>query len=130
MSVSRVAAISMSRRMATVSRPRLQQLGSVRPISAVARPRLQPAVPVVVNRSNYSTAVSADLPPGVSKLYKSADEAVADIKSGSTILSAGFGLCGVAGIAFYYYHCIYYDYFPQMLTSYRNYHPGNASSRT
>lgn len=31
-----------------------------------------------------------------SKLYQSADEAVADLKSGSTILSAGFGLCGVA----------------------------------
>ena len=33
---------------------------------------------------------------GGSKLYNSADDAVADIKSGSTILSAGFGLCGVA----------------------------------
>ena len=33
---------------------------------------------------------------GGSKVYRSADEAVADIKSGSTILSAGFGLCGVA----------------------------------
>jgi hypothetical protein len=32
-----------------------------------------------------------------SKIYKDADEAVADIESGSTILSAGFGLCGTAG---------------------------------
>ncbi|KAL2194954.1 hypothetical protein P885DRAFT_41592 [Corynascus similis CBS 632.67] len=31
-----------------------------------------------------------------SKLWKSADEAVADIKSGSVVLSSGFGLCGVA----------------------------------
>ncbi|TWU74323.1 hypothetical protein ED733_005906 [Metarhizium rileyi] len=31
-----------------------------------------------------------------SKVYESVDEAVADVKSGSTILSAGFGLCGVA----------------------------------
>jgi 3-oxoacid CoA-transferase len=31
-----------------------------------------------------------------SKLFESADEAVADLQSGSTILSAGFGLCGVA----------------------------------
>ncbi|KAH6664039.1 succinyl-CoA:3-ketoacid-coenzyme A transferase 1 [Halenospora varia] len=31
-----------------------------------------------------------------SKLYKNADEAVADLKSGSMILSAGFGLCGTA----------------------------------
>ncbi|KAH0372844.1 3-oxoacid CoA-transferase, partial [Aureobasidium melanogenum] len=33
---------------------------------------------------------------GNSKVYKSAEDAVKDIKSGSTILSSGFGLCGVA----------------------------------
>ncbi|KAL3418594.1 coenzyme A transferase [Phlyctema vagabunda] len=33
---------------------------------------------------------------GGSKLFKSADEAVADLKSGSMILSSGFGLCGTA----------------------------------
>ncbi|KAI1851541.1 hypothetical protein JX265_012377 [Neoarthrinium moseri] len=33
---------------------------------------------------------------GGSKVFKSADEAVADLKDGSVILSAGFGLCGVA----------------------------------
>lgn len=33
---------------------------------------------------------------GESKLFSSADDAVADLRSGSTILSAGFGLCGVA----------------------------------
>ncbi|KAF4121840.1 3-oxoacid CoA-transferase [Geosmithia morbida] len=33
---------------------------------------------------------------GGSKVFKSADEAVADVQSGSTILSSGFGLCGVA----------------------------------
>ena len=32
-----------------------------------------------------------------SKLWENADKAVADVKSGSTILSAGFGLCGTAG---------------------------------
>ena len=31
---------------------------------------------------------------GHSKVFNSVDEAVADIKSGSTVLSAGFGLCG------------------------------------
>jgi hypothetical protein len=40
-------------------------------------------------------------PPAIdrskSKLYGDADEAVADIKSGSVVLSSGFGLCGVAG---------------------------------
>jgi len=34
---------------------------------------------------------------GGSKVYKNADEAVADLKSGSIVLSAGFGLCGTAG---------------------------------
>ncbi|KAG4414022.1 hypothetical protein IFR04_012838 [Cadophora malorum] len=33
---------------------------------------------------------------GGSKVYKNADEAVADLKSGSIVLSAGFGLCGTA----------------------------------
>ncbi len=37
-------------------------------------------------------------PRDTSKLFKNADEAVADIKSGSVILSAGFGLCGTAGM--------------------------------
>lgn len=32
-----------------------------------------------------------------SKVYDSADAAVSDVKSGATILSSGFGLCGVAG---------------------------------
>lgn len=30
-------------------------------------------------------------------MFKDADAAVADLKSGSIILSAGFGLCGTAG---------------------------------
>ncbi|KAI1490130.1 succinyl-CoA:3-ketoacid-coenzyme A transferase-like protein [Biscogniauxia mediterranea] len=33
---------------------------------------------------------------GGSKLFKSADDAIADVKDGDVILSAGFGLCGVA----------------------------------
>jgi hypothetical protein len=33
---------------------------------------------------------------GGSKLWNSADDAVADIQSGSVVLSSGFGLCGVA----------------------------------
>lgn len=33
---------------------------------------------------------------GLSKFYPSVDDAVADIKSGSILLSAGFGLCGTA----------------------------------
>ncbi|KIY01045.1 uncharacterized protein Z520_03711 [Fonsecaea multimorphosa CBS 102226] len=33
---------------------------------------------------------------GASKVFQSADDAIADIPDGTTILSAGFGLCGVA----------------------------------
>lgn len=32
-----------------------------------------------------------------SKLFDDADAAVSDVQSGSTLLSSGFGLCGVAG---------------------------------
>lgn len=35
------------------------------------------------------------------KLFESADEAIADVKDGDVILSAGFGLCGVAGTGDY-----------------------------
>ncbi|KAF1996396.1 3-oxoacid CoA-transferase [Amniculicola lignicola CBS 123094] len=50
-------------------------------------------------RRFYSQPIERQAPKNersASKLYKSADDAVADIKSGSTILSAGFGLSGVA----------------------------------
>ena len=43
------------------------------------------------------TRLAPSVERGASKLYKNADQAVADIQSGSTILSSGFGLCGVAG---------------------------------
>ncbi|KAF2651723.1 3-oxoacid CoA-transferase [Lophiostoma macrostomum CBS 122681] len=55
-------------------------------VSYQQRRRLQTAPPdraPVIDRSK-------------SKLFGSANEAVADIQSGATILSAGFGLCGVA----------------------------------
>ncbi|EEY23523.1 succinyl-CoA:3-ketoacid-coenzyme A transferase subunit A [Verticillium alfalfae VaMs.102] len=42
------------------------------------------------------SAKAPEVKRGGSKLFESADHAVADIKSGSTILSSGFGLCGVA----------------------------------
>ncbi|EED12162.1 coenzyme A transferase, putative [Talaromyces stipitatus ATCC 10500] len=44
----------------------------------------------------YSQSLAPRIVRSESKLFSSADDAVADIKSGSTILSAGFGLCGVA----------------------------------
>lgn len=50
-------------------------------------------------RRGFSTTTvffSATTSRPKSKVYSSADEAITDIKSGSTLLSSGFGLCGVA----------------------------------
>ena len=63
----------------------------------------QRAIPRLLIAHPYSTAVPEipRLPPKVeratTKLFKNADEAVSDLKSGSIILSSGFGLCGVPG---------------------------------
>ncbi|KAI0110687.1 succinyl-CoA:3-ketoacid-coenzyme A transferase subunit B [Hypoxylon sp. NC0597] len=43
----------------------------------------------------YSTEAPSKVRGG-SKVFKSADEAIADLKDGDVVLSAGFGLCGVA----------------------------------
>lgn len=97
MATARISALALSRRAVTVARPRVQ-LATHHKITA--RPLLT-SYPRRIAR--YSTA-AADQPRApkidraASKLYKNADEAVADLKSGSTILSSGFGLCGVAGM--------------------------------
>ncbi|KAJ5667901.1 uncharacterized protein N7477_006471 [Penicillium maclennaniae] len=87
MAALRVTTTQLSRKALTSCRPRLY-LG-IRPTLAT-RPKIHA----------YSTAPTRNLAPkierGGSKLYKDADEAVKDVKSGSTILSSGFGLCGVA----------------------------------
>jgi 3-oxoacid CoA-transferase len=50
------------------------------------------------NRRTFqtSTRLFREVKDSSSKVYASADEAVADLKSGSIVLSAGFGLCGTA----------------------------------
>ncbi|PLN78189.1 3-oxoacid CoA-transferase [Aspergillus taichungensis] len=90
---------ALLRRTVIVAWPRM-------PIAAtVARARQHPPTlfktrnPII--KATYSTA-----PPGqsktpkidrsASKLFNTADSAVADLQSGSLILSSGFGLCGVA----------------------------------
>ncbi|CAG8239337.1 unnamed protein product, partial [Penicillium nalgiovense] len=84
---------TLSRKALTACRPRLF-LG--------VRASVRPSQPFSTSASTrYSiTAPLRFLAPKVersgSKRYKDADAAVADIKSGSTILSSGFGLCGVA----------------------------------
>lgn len=52
-------------------------------------------------RSRRELEAHHEAPPQInraaSKLFKDADEAVSDLKSGSMVFSAGFGLCGTAG---------------------------------
>ena len=48
--------------------------------------------------TNSIRLVSSGPERSTSKLWETADKAVADIQSGSTILSAGFGLCGTPGL--------------------------------
>ncbi|KAJ5101439.1 hypothetical protein NUU61_003661 [Penicillium alfredii] len=92
MAALRVSTASLSRKTLTACRPRLY-LG----VRCTSARLLQP----IGNGPTYSTAApSQSLAPkiqrGGSKLFQNADAAVTDIKSGSTILSSGFGLCGVA----------------------------------
>lgn len=94
MAALRVTSASLSRKALTSCRPRLY-LG-------VRCSALRPQHPTIRPATYYSTtAPKLSLAPkierGGSKVFKDADAAVADIKSGSTILSSGFGLCGVAG---------------------------------
>lgn len=98
MATTRVSVLSLSQRMATVCRPRLH-LG-VRCVASV-RPLRQPGR---LACAKYSTtaperpSLAPKIERGGYKLFKNADDAVADLQSGSTILSSGFGLCGVAGM--------------------------------
>ncbi|KAL1303776.1 hypothetical protein AAFC00_007113 [Neodothiora populina] len=100
--------------MASLSRT-MPRLAAGARVTVVLRNSLQVPRATCTNKASYfynttgrrlgSTAASIkkqsqDVAPtqdrARSKLFKDADEAVADIQSGSTILSSGFGLCGVA----------------------------------
>ncbi|KAJ5243498.1 uncharacterized protein N7469_001825 [Penicillium citrinum] len=92
----RVTSTALSRRALTACKPRLY-VGLRGAVSLSSRPISR--LPSLT--SKYSTeAARPSLAPkierGGSKLFADADAAVADLKSGSTILSSGFGLCGVA----------------------------------
>jgi hypothetical protein len=59
---------------------------------------------VLEGRRSFSHSTGWRLPPAVrdvqgsssnSKVWTCAEEAVSDVKSGSVLLSSGFGLCGV-----------------------------------
>ncbi|OAA77275.1 Coenzyme A transferase [Akanthomyces lecanii RCEF 1005] len=88
--------------MASVMRPIAARITLRRPIAA---PRAATTAtlskthtPTHRHRTFITTTalLSQKKPSGYSKVWDSADHAVSDVKSGATILSAGFGLCGVA----------------------------------
>jgi len=73
------------------------RLSSRRPLAAQLR-GLRPTPPSwrFPNIRALSSRSAPTIDRSKSKVFQDADEAVADIQPGSTILSAGFGLCGVA----------------------------------
>ncbi|CZT12112.1 related to 3-oxoacid CoA-transferase [Rhynchosporium graminicola] len=85
--------------LASSTRNALFRTGRAHPTSRFQSPRqlhttatrYEQKANVGSKRDSAPTAVR-----GASKVYKNADAAVADLKSGSIILSAGFGLCGTA----------------------------------
>ncbi|KAI1775858.1 succinyl-CoA:3-ketoacid-coenzyme A transferase subunit B [Hypoxylon cercidicola] len=89
-SVALRASTQLSYRWATPSVRR--QYGIV---SAAAATNLRLTLCPRRSHRHYSTEAPAKVRGG-SKVYKSADEAIADIEDGAVVLSAGFGLCGVA----------------------------------
>lgn len=62
-------------------------------ISAAPRDRQRSPVEQIIDQVNSRPKNEKTS----SKVYNSADEAIADLEDGVTILSSGFGLCGVAG---------------------------------
>lgn len=81
-----------------------QALGSLRPTKrplAIASTTSSPiralSSQTAGGRARADSAIGPQVSRGTSKLYKDADAAIADLTSGSTLLSAGFGVCGVPG---------------------------------
>lgn len=104
--------MALSQRSIRIARSGLPALQSAAPRIALSttRPFAAP-LPVTIRYARSErrgfkkdaaptrTSTSTKAPPvtrGASKLYASADDAIADLKSGSTVLSAGFGVCGIA----------------------------------
>lgn len=69
---------------------------SISPHTFLASARLFTTTHRLLSAPNRPTATAPAPERGASKLWESADAAVADIPSGITLLSSGFGLCGVA----------------------------------
>jgi hypothetical protein len=118
MSTTRTTTATISRTLRlkaveVVAGPRHSHLRTPQLLCAARRPQhVRSHAPTVVGsirgfitpsqpQKTQNTTRGPKIERGVAKLFKDADEAVADIKSGSTILSAGFGLCGTAGGAFH-----------------------------
>ncbi|KAK8173805.1 succinyl-CoA:3-ketoacid-coenzyme A transferase [Phyllosticta citrichinensis] len=83
-------------------RPLLQPLLSVRPkrlhtptTAAPLASSIRALRTETTGRARADSAVGPQVSRGTSKLFKDADAAIADLTSGSTVLSAGFGVCGV-----------------------------------
>jgi 3-oxoacid CoA-transferase len=100
MATLRVSTLTLSRTAGSIARVQLgfracYQRTCGRPSASIPRARYSTSSTTIEQPTRAPTIDRA-----ASKLFENADEAVADLKSGSTILSSGFGLCGVAGKEF------------------------------
>ncbi|KAI2774506.1 putative coenzyme A transferase [Daldinia loculata] len=88
------ASVQLSHRWAVPHARRQYSISIATATATITSSRFTPCL----RRSHryYATEASAKAARGGSKVFKSADEAVADLKDGDVVLSAGFGLCGVA----------------------------------
>lgn len=84
--------------LATRQLPRVAARSSVKRVGALHSTRSFITSAKQGDVESESQSLAPKIDRARSKVYKDADEAVADIQSGSTILSAGFGLCGTAGM--------------------------------
>ncbi|OAA55457.1 Coenzyme A transferase [Cordyceps fumosorosea ARSEF 2679] len=85
--------------MASAMRPIVARITLRRSIAPLGRATFLKTQAQTHHRRTFittTTLLSQKKPAAYSKLWDSADHAVADVKSGATVLSAGFGLCGVA----------------------------------
>ncbi|KAL4911766.1 hypothetical protein BDW62DRAFT_45735 [Aspergillus aurantiobrunneus] len=96
MTTFRLSALALSRKATSAARAQLcfraYQRTWGRPGPSTPHTRYNSTAANTIEQTSRAPAIDR----AASKLFKSADEAVADLKSRSTILSSGFGLCGVA----------------------------------
>ncbi|KAL4812075.1 hypothetical protein BDW67DRAFT_193996 [Aspergillus spinulosporus] len=96
MATLRIPALTLSRKATSVARAQLRFCAYQRTCGRLISSPITHVGYSTASTTIEKTTRAPRIDRAASKLFRSADDAVADIESGSTILSSGFGLCGVA----------------------------------